>query len=65
MLPQTMSSSQFQQRTRRMADVPPHSGGFGFLNCQRAVIVGQCVRGGGNGGGLLRLLVMMEVAMAS
>jgi hypothetical protein len=37
---------------------------FGF-NCQRAVTVGQHVRGGGKGGGRSRLFVMMAIAMAS
>jgi hypothetical protein len=55
-------------RTRdaqRMANAPPHGGGLVLLDYQRAVIVGQCVRGGGSGGGLVRLWVMMAAAMAS
>jgi hypothetical protein len=36
-----------------------------LFNCQRAVIMGHWVRGGGKGGGRVRLFVMMEQAMAS
>ena len=37
----------------------------GCVNYQKAVIVGQCVRSGFRGSGLLRLWVMMEAAMES
>lgn len=44
---------------------PPNVGGLTYFKCQRAVIVGQCARGGGSGGGLVRLCVIMEAAMES
>jgi hypothetical protein len=45
-------------------DPPPRGGGHTQFNCQKAVMVGQCVRGGGRGGGLFRLWVTMEAAIA-
>jgi hypothetical protein len=44
---------------------PPHREGLAYSNYQRAVMVGQQVRGGGKGGGRLRLCSKMDPAMAS
>jgi hypothetical protein len=38
--------------------------GLLIFTCQRTVIIGQCVRGGGKGGGLLRAFSAMEAHMA-